>query len=237
MNHYAKDKTWVNILSGAAFLISITALVLAYAKLDVPLKDLQSSYNNAVTIVEMVIGILGLCVTIYFVTMGITLHKYTKSLEETLSRAMEMDTTMQFQFKEIINVISDIETVSGDKAKYIRLARGRLICRSKYSNDAEKKDGISAIQGYYTSKGSGRSAIDEDIQILKNLTNDFKIDKDVRENAQRAIDAIEGKDTQQKEEDKKSNLILTKMQQLIDKIEGLVTEKSGGQKRKNKAKS
>lgn len=220
----------IKLFSGAAFLISITALVLAYAKLDVPLKD-------AVTIVEMVIGILGLCVTIYFVTMGITLHKYTKSLEETLSRAMEMDTTMQFQFKEIINVISYIETVSGDKAKYIRLARGRLICRSKYSNDAEKKDGISDIQGYYTSKGSGRSAIDEDIQILKNLTNDFKIDKDVRENAQRAIDAIEGKDTQQKEEDKKSNLILTKMQQLIDKIEGLVTEKSGGQKRKNKAKS
>ena len=201
-----KEILCLKIISISAFIASIAALILAFAKLDVPLSQLKFSFDRAINIVELVMGSLGLSATVFFITMGITLHKYNKELNETLRRSKEIDYTMQSNLKETIDALSSIESVANEKAIYIRLAKGRLMCKSTFSNNRQKKEGISYIQAYYTSKPSNKTEIpedNEDIVILKNMTNNFQLDKDIRDSAQQAIDAIHGNNIQDSPEQEK----------------------------------
>ena len=216
---------WILCVILCSTMISIFALILAYAKLDCPLNELDASFDRAITIVEMIIGALSLCATIYFVTMGITLHDYKKKLDETLNRAEKINLTMHFQLKETIAVFSAIESIAGDQEIIIRLAKGRLLCQSKYSDNEEKKAGIRYIQGYYMSGNAIRSTLSEDIEILEQLKNNPELNEEIRNSAQLALDTIQFKPTQE-EIPKYPSKLITRLMNYIKRMV-FITKKSG----------
>lgn len=191
MNQSTTKTTGLIFIMVFSILISITALVLAYARLDVPLSELESSCDRTITIIEMVVGFLGISATVYFITMGITLRDYKEKLEESLMITAEISDDMRNQLHETIFALESIESVAGENEIYIRLAKGRLFCKSKYSNSKEKKNGISYIQAYYSSNRVS-SARDEDLAILEGLKDNIELDNDVRDMANDAIVAIRG---------------------------------------------
>lgn len=206
----------------ASILISIFALILAYARLDCSLNELDASFENGVTIVEMIIGALSLCATIYFVTMGITLHDYKKKLDDILYSAEKIDTTMHSQLKETINVFSAIESMADSYEIFIRLAKGRLLCQSNYSNNEEKMEGIRCIQGYYMAKGSSRSTLSDDIKIL----NQLKDNPELKVSVQLALDAIQSNQKQDESPIKKINKSSNLLSKLMNYVKKMVSKKS-----------
>lgn len=196
----AKVPSWVIFLLVLTLLLSLVAIVISFVKLDIPIKELEASFEKASTIIGLIIGVLGVCTTVYFITMGITLNQYKKELDDYQNTfegiKNSVDYAMKSQLKETISVLSSIESVANENKIYIRLAIGRLMCKSAYSTEEEKKSGIREILTYYTSDKASYSIDNEDVEILRIVSESKDFGQELREYAKHAISAIQERATQ-----------------------------------------
>lgn len=161
MNKKRSIPLWVLFILIFSLLFSLVSLVLAIAALGIPFPELIGSPENFIAIVGIIMALIAASATVYSIVMSHDITKYRTEIDKYRSMFVGVGEEMQSQHKETLNMLSAIEGIAPEKAKYIRLFQGRLMCLSRYSDDKEKNDGISYILGYYTSVGSGRSAIAE----------------------------------------------------------------------------
>lgn len=178
---------WIYVGCGFSIMISIIALIIAIAALDgYPVCNLKISYENTMSFASVIFAVIGIIITIFFITFGYNMHRYDSRLascHDDFNRVMnDVSDEMRANFEEMRELLSSLEGTEKENQEYIRLAKGRLFCRSKYSTDDEKQDGIRALQQY------GKA---ESIIILEKIIKENSENKSIVESAQYALKIIE----------------------------------------------
>lgn len=168
-----------------SLVVSLLAIAIAGIALDIPFSEVSRdvAYNRVMTIAGLVIGVLGVAATVYFVVVGIRIHHYVPLLE-TMEESFEDINDKVAKYKEgvdainskdadVLDVLSLIESISKDEKQkaVIRLAMGRMICKSETQSDKYPLEkGIMYLRQYSRSQ--------DDIDLLKKIrakTDDERI--------------------------------------------------------------
>ncbi len=185
---------WALFILCFALIFSLVALVFSLAALGVPIV-LIGSFDKFIAVISIILALIAASSTVFSIAMSHDITLYRSEIAESrriLDETNEnIDNTMRLQLKETITVFSSIESIAGDQKIYIRLAKGRLLCQSKYSDNDEKEQGISYIQAYYLTAGKGGTFSPDDKKILNQLKNNPEIDKEVEKSAETALYAIQ----------------------------------------------
>lgn len=170
-----------------SLVFSLSAIVVASIALEIPYSEVSREvvYNKTMTLVGIIVGVFGVAATVYFVVMGIDIHRYKNELDYMTNEIAKINAKVD-ENKEgvdainskdtnIFDVISVLEAISKDEeqTEIIRLALGRMICKSKnHTKEYPLEMGIRYLGQY------SRSPQDNDIlkKIIDN-TNDEKIKK------------------------------------------------------------
>lgn len=177
-------------LAVLSLVISLAAVVLVGFALKIPFTDVsrEVAFNKAMTLAGLIIGTLGVAATVYFVVMGINIYRHAEKLEgiEDKYRMVmdDMDKSKENQYNEILDAMSSMESISDDSQHMstIRLAMGRIICKSKiHTEEYPLEMGIRYL--------GENSRSQEDVDILKNIIESTD-DEKIKEQAEGAIDNI-----------------------------------------------
>lgn len=168
-----------------SFLFSLCALIVSFAALDYPIGKLVFSNEKALSILGIAFAIVSFSVTSY---CTIVLSMNEKNAHKVLTDANlakeEAYETMQSLYKDLMDMLSSLEGVLKENQKYIRLFKGRLICRSLFSTDEEKETGIGYLQQF--------SDKQSDVELLESVLKEAKKAKttEIITAAKTAIDEI-----------------------------------------------
>jgi len=223
---------WALFILCFALIFSLVALVFSLAALGVPIV-LIGSFDKFIAVISIILALIAASSTVFSIAMSHDITLYRSEIAESRRILDEtngnIDNTMRLQLKETITVFSSIESIAGDQKIYIRLAKGRLLCQSKYSDKGEKKEGISNIQAYYTSAGKGQTISSEDYEILYQLKNNPELDDEVRNCAETALNAIQNVTKQNSTPNKTTKDPSNLISKLMGFIRKLLKGKSGQQ--------
>lgn len=174
-----------------SLVVSLLAVAVAGIALNIPFSEISrdAAYNRVMTIAGLVIGVLGVAATVYFVVVGIRIYDYVHLLEGMEKRVAKIKTKVAENKKgvddDILDVMSVIEGSSKDENQtaVIRLAIGRMICKSEtHSEKYPLEKGIMYLGQYSRSQ--------EDIDLLNKIiaeTDDERI-KDMATSAKKKIE-------------------------------------------------
>lgn len=180
-------------LAVLSLVISLAAVVLVGFALKLPFADVsrEVAFNKAMTLAGLIIGTLGVAATVYFVIMGINIYRHAEKLEaiEDKYRMVmdDMDKSKENQYNEILDAMSSMESISDDSQHMstIRLAMGRIICKSKvHTEEYPLEMGIRYLGQYSRSP--------KDIDLLEKI-KDNTDDEKIKEQAEGAIKKINSK--------------------------------------------
>lgn len=161
-----------------SLVVSLLAIVIAGIALDIPFSEVSRdvAYNRVMTIAGLVIGVLGVAATVYFVVIGIEIHRYKREFENRINginAEVAQNKEGVAAIIDILNVMSVIEGGFKDENQLavVRLATGRMICKSEtHSEEYPLEKGILYLGQY--------SRYQEDIDILEKIiaeTDDERI--------------------------------------------------------------
>ncbi len=182
-----------------SLVVSLSAVAIAGIAIDIPFSEITRdvAYNRVMTIAGLVIGVLGVAATVYFVVVGIRIHHYVPLLENMEERFTDINAEVARNKEgvdainskdiDILDVMSLIEGSSKDENQkaVIRLATGRMICKSEtHSDKYPLAKGIMYLGQYSRSQ--------EDIDILEKIIAETD-DKNIKKQAANAIESIKGK--------------------------------------------
>lgn len=166
-----------------SLVISLSAVVIAGIALDIPFSEVSRdvAYNRVMAIAGLVIGVLGVTATVYFVVVGIRIYDYLRQIENMKERVDIINSKIAENKEgvdtinnDILDVMSVIEGSSKDENQtaVIRLAIGRMICKSEtHSEEYPLEKGIMYLGQY--------SRYQEDIDLLEKIiaeTDDERIE-------------------------------------------------------------
>lgn len=180
-------------LAVLSLVISLAAVVLVGFALKLSFADVsrEVAFNKAMTLAGLIIGTLGVAATVYFVVMGINIYRHAEKLEaiEDKYRMVmdDMDKSKENQYNEILDAMSLLEGTSNDLGykEIIRLAMGRIICKSKiHTEEYPLEKGIMYLAQYSRSQ--------EDIDLLEKI-KDNTDDEKIKKQAYGAIKKINSK--------------------------------------------
>lgn len=175
-----------------SLVVSLLAVAVAGIALNIPFSEISrdAAYNRVMTIAGLVIGVLGVAATVYFVVVGIRIYDYVHLLEGMEKRVAKIKTKVAENKKgvddDILDVMSVIEGSSKDENQtaVIRLAIGRMICKSEtHSEKYPLEKGIMYLRQY--------SRYQEDIDLLEKIIAETD-DKNIKKQAANAIESIKG---------------------------------------------
>ena len=176
-----------------SLIISLVAVVIAGIAFNIPFSEVSRdvAYNKAITLAGLIIGVLGVGATVYFVIMGIDIYRYKSELENIIKRIDTINARVDDNKRgvdfELLDVMSMLENISDDmqKKSNVRLAMGRIICKSKiHTEKYPLEKGIMYLGQYSRSQ--------EDIDTLQKLANNTD-SKTIKDQVEGAIKQIEKK--------------------------------------------
>lgn len=177
---------WIYVLCIFSFLVSGCALIVSLAALDYPIGKLVFSNEKALSLLGIAFAIVSFSVTSYCtIVLSLNERNARKVLADANAAKEEAYETMQTLYKDLMDLLSSLEGVLKDNQKYIRLFKGRLMCRSLFSTDEEKKIGIGYLQQF--------SDKQSDVELLKKVIKEAKkeLKTDIIKNAEEAKGKIE----------------------------------------------
>ena len=182
-----------------SLVFSLTAIAVASIALEIPFSEVsrEVAYNKTMTLAGIIVGVFGVAATVYFVVMGIDIHRYKNELDKMTGKIDKIEAKVD-ENKEgvdainskdtnILDVISMLEGISKDQRQHaiIRLAMGRIICKSKiHTEEYPLEKGIMYLAQYSRSH--------EDIDLLEKI-KDNTDDEKIKEQAKEAIKTIKGR--------------------------------------------
>ena len=143
------------------------------------------AYNKTMTLAGIIVGVFGVAATVYFVVMGIDIHRYKREIDDIVRNQKNTNAKIDENKFDIIDSLSMMEGLFDDKRKKesIRLAMGRIICKSKiYTEKFPLETGISYLGQYSSSQ--------KDIDILQVIEKESD-DEKIRNQAKSARKEIE----------------------------------------------
>lgn len=179
-----------------SLVVSLLAIVIAGIALDIPFSEVSRdvAYNRVMTIAGLVIGVLGVAATVYFVVVGIDLFKYKREFERMTEKMKKINAevarnkegvdAINSKYNDVLDVLSLIEGSSKDEKQtaVIRLAIGRMICKSEtHSEEYPLEKGIMYLRQYSRSQ--------EDIDLLNKIIAETD-DERIKDMAAEAIKRI-----------------------------------------------
>lgn len=175
---------WIYVFCILSFLFSFCALIVALAALDYPIGELIYSDEKTLSILGIAFAIVSFSVTSYCtIVLSVNERNARKVLADANAAKEEAYETMQSLF----DLLSSLEGVLKDNQNYIRLFKGRLICRSSFSTDEEIMTGIGCLQQF--------SKKESDIELLKKVAKEARKtnNEELEDAAKEAIEAIKNR--------------------------------------------
>lgn len=167
--------------------LSLVAILIVCIEFKIQLSEVsrELAYNKLITLAGLIIGILGVAATVYFVIMGIDIHQYKREMDDILKNQKKTNAKIVENKFNILDALSMMEGLADDEQKkgVIRLAMGRIISKSEiHTEDYPLETGISYLGQYSSSQ--------EDIDILQGIEKE-KDDEIIRKQAKKAREEIE----------------------------------------------
>ncbi len=170
-----------------SLVFSLTSIAVASIALEIPFTEVsrEVAYNKTMTLAGIIVGVFGVAATVYFVVMGIDIHRYKREIDDIVRNQKNTNAKIDENKFDIIDSLSMMEGLFDDKRKKesIRLAMGRIICKSKiYTEKFPLETGISYLGQYSSSQ--------KDIDILQVIEKESD-DEKIRNQAKSARKEIE----------------------------------------------
>ena len=175
---------WAICLLIFVFLLSLVAVILAVVAIKaVPEEGIDLKvFDKIVAVIGLILALVAASATVFTIGTSIDINKYRLEIA-----AIHND--LGSQLHETNFALSSLESIAEKKAIYIQLARGRLLCKSAYSDEDDLQEGINLIQSYYM-KIKGSSSVYEDVAVLERISKNRDLKKEVRDLARNAIGII-----------------------------------------------
>lgn len=187
-----------------SLVVSLMAIAIASIALDIPFSEVSRdvAYNRVMTIAGLVIGVLGVAATVYFVVIGFEVHQYKieiqrykrvfehrikniiAEVDKNVDAINKNEVAINSKDIDVLDVLSLIEGSSKDEKQtaVIRLAIGRMICKSEtHSEEYPLEKGIMYLRQYSRSQ--------EDIDLLNKIIAETD-DERIKDMAAEAIKRI-----------------------------------------------
>lgn len=166
---------WRDVIA-LSLVISVAAIILAGLAIKIPFSkiSLDDVYSKTITLAGIIIGVFGVLATVYFVVVGIDLFKYKREFERMTEKMKKINAevarnkegvdVINSKYNDVLDVLSLLEGISkdGKQTAVIRLAIGRMICKSETHSDKYSLElGIRYLGDFSRSQ--------EDIDLLEKI--------------------------------------------------------------------
>ena len=203
--------------------LSLVAILIVCIEFKIQLSEVsrEYAYNKLMTIAGLIIGILGVGVTLYFLIMSFNIDKHAKGFRIAYKemrndyniRKNIIDKDRERYYNSTLDTLSLLVGFSENKkqSEAILLVMGKIICKSDIQTEKYTlEDGIRNIGLYYEGQEDiallNKDRVQEDIALLKSVKEKMN-DEKMREQVEGVIRRIEKKDRAQYEAERSQSIL------------------------------